>query len=306
MIIVLAGATAVGKSELALALARRLGATILVADSMQVYKDMDIGTAKPTREEQAEILHGGLNLATPEQRFSVADYLKAAAEHFRHFSHRALIICGGSGLYLRALREGIAEVPPIPCEILNKLQTLSLQELQALIQTTDSKVAKKIDIKNPRRLIRALAVKMATGRSILEWQMQQHSSLLSDKKAHYFWIRRNEKEEIERIQNRIEEMFKKGWLEEVRQLLKKYAPEKILNHAAIGYGQIANFLQDESSQKPDLQKLKENIFTETRQYRKRQYTWFKKELCWQILNVSGLTTDTLADKILQMTTRSAD
>ncbi len=299
MIIALAGATAVGKSSLAIALAKRLSGTILVADSMQVYKGMDIGTAKPTKEEQSQIPHGGIDQVEPHQSYSVADYLKAAQAHIQKHSQRPLIVCGGTGLYLKALREGLAFIPPIPQALKDELQSMPLEALQRKLIALDPQAAAKIDIKNPVRVARALGVIISTGQSILAWQAQGHNTPLLPPETRYYWIQRAPDEEIKRIEERIHAMFASGWISETQDLLNRYPHNAILSHAAIGYGLIARWLLEgntDSVSPPS--RLIESILFATRQYRKRQYTWFKKEPCWKCLIVSGIMEDDLADKIL--------
>jgi tRNA dimethylallyltransferase len=300
MIIVLAGATAVGKSSLAIALAQRLSGTILVADSMQVYKGMNIGTAKPTSEDQSRIPHGGIDQVEPDHSYSVADYLKAAQAHIQKYSQRPLIVCGGTGLYLKALREGLAFIPPIPQALKDELQSMPLEALQRKLIALDPHAAAKIDIKNPVRVARALGVVITTGQSILFWHAQKQSMPLLPPETHYYWIQRTPDEEKKRIEDRIHAMLASGWIAETQDLLNRYPPKAILSHAAIGYGLIARWLLEGN---PDLSSppstLIEAILFATRQYRKRQHTWFKKERCWKNLIVSGITVEIMVDKILK-------
>jgi tRNA dimethylallyltransferase len=297
MTIVLAGATAVGKSVLALSLARHLQGTILVADSMQVYKGMNIGTAKPTIEQQKEIPHGGIDCVKPDEAYSVADYLIAASAHIQKHSGRPLIICGGTGLYLKALREGIAAIPPIPESIQRPLQSLPLHTLQDELRKCDPLAAQKIDMQNPRRITRALAVMQATGKSIFTWQAEAQRVPLLPLDTQYYWIQRSEAEEKKRIEERVHAMMAAGWIAETQKLLTQFAPHILLSHPAIGYRQITQWLLEGDDSAPPVS-LIDSILFATRQYRKRQYTWFRKESCWKILNASGLMDADLVHTIL--------
>jgi tRNA dimethylallyltransferase len=303
MTIVLAGATAVGKSSLALILAERLSGTILMADSMQVYQGMDIGTAKPTPEDQRRIPHGGIDCVKPDQSFSVADYLKIAQAHIDKYSQHPLIVCGGTGLYLKALREGLAPIPATPSELKAELQATPLPVLQRQLRSLDPQAAATIDINNPARIIRALAVIITTGQSILTWQAQGRSNPLLTSETRYYWLQRSADEEKDRIASRVHQMLERGWIEEVQDLLRHYPARILMSHPAIGYGLIAQWLIsgnfDALPTAADLpRELIDSIISATRQYRRRQYTWFRKELCWKPLHASCIRESDLADELL--------
>jgi len=179
-VIFLVGPTAVGKSGLALHLAEKHGAAILSMDSMQVYRGMDIGTSKPTREEQRRVYHGGIDLVQPGEVFDVAAYLHYARSFLDecNIRQKAVFIVGGTGLYYRALTRGLCRVPAANLELRKELEKLSVADLQKRLQKIDPAIYQKIDIHNPRRLSRAIEVKENTGISLLEWQQENDLHLL--------------------------------------------------------------------------------------------------------------------------------
>jgi tRNA dimethylallyltransferase len=298
--IFLVGATGTGKSVAALELAREKHAAILCMDAMQVYRGADIGTSKPSLAERAEIPHGGLDLVDLGAAFHVAQYLKHAAEFLREQREagRRVLIVGGTGLYFRVLTRGLCEAPQGSDELRAELASLSVEELQKRLKGVDASMLERIDAANPRRLARAIEVFESTGKSLRVWQEETPEPLVKDFTA--LWIQR-EKAELEgRIERRVAEMFARGWVEEVRGLVAKYGIEVVRNFSGIGYREIAEGIHDQisksskfpnfdggSRETPDsgsgrsltLQdQMKRDIFVATRQYAKRQLTWFAREL----------------------------
>ena len=305
--IFLVGATGTGKSAAAMEVAREsaragIRTAILCMDAMQVYRGADIGTSKPTVAERAEIPHGGLDLvefapAAGSKPFDVAQYLKHAAAFLREQREagRRVIVVGGTGLYFRALTRGLCEAPQGSEELRSELALLSVDELRERLKAVDPGMLERIDAANPRRLARAIEVMEATGRSLGEWQEETPEPLVKEFTA--LWIQREKKELQERIEARVEAMFAQGWVEEVRRLVERNGVEAVRSFAGIGYGEIAeelertygtNRIDGTGKEGPPLgtaavtmvtatAKVKSNIVVTTRQYAKRQLTWFARE-----------------------------
>jgi len=283
--IFLVGATGTGKSAAAMELARACpdGTAILAMDAMQVYRGADIGTSKPAAAEQAEVPHGGLDLVEFGASFDVAHYLKHAAAFLREQREtgRRVIIVGGTGLYFRALTRGLCEAPQGPEELRRELGALSVAELRERLRGIDPGMLERVDAANPRRLARAIEVKEATGRSLREWQEETPEALVREFTA--FWIQREKGELSQRIEARVEAMFSQGWVEEVRGLVERYGLEAVRNFAGIGYREIAEMIASCALRAPGqqvvraTQEVKSDIVAATRQYAKRQLTWFARE-----------------------------
>jgi tRNA dimethylallyltransferase len=271
----LLGATGVGKSAVALELARARGAAILALDAMQVYRGADIGVGKPSAAERTEIPHGGLDWAELGEAFNVARYVEHAtaflAEQER--AGRPVVIAGGTGLYFRALTQGLCEAPPTPGPLRDELNALPLAELRARLERVDAPMLEKLDPANPRRLLRAIAVMETTGRSLAAWQAETPPPAVREFRA--CWLQRPKWELDRRIAARVEAMFDAGWVDEVRGLVARHGAEAVGAFPGIGYREIAAALA--SGATPDGAAVKSHILVATRQYAKRQLTWFRRE-----------------------------
>jgi tRNA dimethylallyltransferase len=292
--IFLVGATASGKSAVAMELARKTGAAILAMDAMQVYRGADIGTSKPTAAERAEVPHGGLDLVDFGQNFDVAQYLKHAEDFLREQREagRRVIVVGGTGLYFRALTRGLCEAPQVPEELRAELNALSTEELRERLRKVDSPMLERLDAENPRRLVRAIEVMESTGKSLREWQDETPEPLVREFSA--YWIERHKMELAHRIEARVVEMFDNGWVEEVRKLVEQDGYEVVKRFPGIGYRDIAEMLE-EAAQIPnaaefletEVQIVESEIQMTTRQYAKRQLTWFAREPNLQKVMLTG-------------------
>lgn len=275
-IIAIVGSTASGKSELALKLAASIDAEIVNADSMQVYQGMDIGTAKLSIQERAEIPHHLLDIITPDQSFSASDYLKAATKAINEITSRAkhVIIVGGTGLYIRALLKGLIDSPGGATELRAALhkEALSLgnQAMLDKLAKVDPESASRIHCNNLVRIIRALEVFQITGVPLSK-QQEQHSFSGKLYNCLQVGISVDRQELYDRINRRVEFMFANGLLDEVRYLLDKGYHRELKAMRAIGYKETTAYLSGEQS----LEKAKELIKLNTRHYAKRQLTWFK-------------------------------
>ncbi|WP_246189467.1 tRNA (adenosine(37)-N6)-dimethylallyltransferase MiaA [Methylacidimicrobium cyclopophantes] len=280
------GSTGVGKTELAHALAERHGAAVLSMDSMQVYRGLDLGTAKPSLEERARFSYGGLDLVDWRQSFSVAQY----REHARVFLQscasrgRPLIVVGGTGLYYRSMVNGLCEAPSGNGALRAELETLSVPELAGRLKKIDPEAAARIDMRNPRRLIRAIEVKETTGVSLLDWQRRTTKPLV--RRHRTLWVERTAEALRRRIAERVRRMLVGGWIEEVAERLHESEPEILFRCPAIGYAAIARFLVQGGSRAM----LEEAIVRDTYRYARKQLTWFRKEpriTCHLVLEEHG-------------------
>jgi tRNA dimethylallyltransferase len=278
--IFLVGTTATGKSALAMELARTVPGrgAILAMDAMQVYRGADIGTSKPNQAEREEVPHGGLDLVDFGSSFNVAQYLRHAKEFLRtqQESGRRVILVGGTGLYFRALTRGLCEAPQGSEELRAELAGLSVEALRERLGRVDPGMLERVDAANPRRLLRAIEVMEETGRSLQEWQEQTPEPLVPTFTA--LWIQREKVELEARIQERVEAMFAAGWVNEVKGLQQRFSIEAVRRFPGIGYRNIAENLvtrADGSYHPPSW--LQHDITVATRQYAKRQLTWFARE-----------------------------
>lgn len=277
--LVIVGPTAVGKTSLAIQTARHFDTKIISADSRQCFKELNIGVAKPTTEELRLVEHYFINSHSINQEVNAAVYEQYALEKineiFRHSDVAVLV--GGTGLYVRAFCQGIDEVPVIDSAIRQSIvanyETEGLEWLQKQVEKNDPVYYSKAEIKNPQRLMRALEVKLSTGRSILLFQTQQR------KQRNFRIIKAGlqlPREQLhENINRRVDVMLQAGLVEEVRQLL----PYKKINALqTVGYREIFAHLEGSIS----LTEAADMIKLNTRQYAKRQMTWFRKdtELNW--------------------------
>ena len=289
------GPTASGKSALALELAGRTGAVICSLDAFQVYRGLDIGTGKASPAEQKQIPHRLLDLVEPGDSYSVADYLKAAAHVLsQETGDRPLLWVGGTGLYLRALREGLSAAPGSDPELLEQLSTWPLERLQVEIQRLDPDWCLGADLKNPRRIIRALAVVLGSGRRLSDWQSEKVSAQLPDITG--VFLQPDKEYNRQQITNRVHQMWEGGWPDEVRRLLKIEGWRESQSARAIGYLPVVEFLEGRMAK----DKCQETIIQETAQYARRQVIWFRKEKNLQILSYSSHEDLTnLSRKILE-------
>lgn len=279
-IIVITGPTASGKSSLALSLAKEFNSEIVSADSMQIYRYMDIGTAKPTSEERQLIKHHIIDIIDPDyEGFSVASYQKKAAIAINSIikSNKKPIIVGGTGLYIKSLISGVDYSDFKSDDIFrNELMEFSLthgnQALHHKLAMVDPSTASKLHPNDSRRVIRALEVHHYTGKKISEYQniSKQKPPLYN---AIVFAIRYARDELYERIERRVDVMMDMGLVEEVRNLLKMGYSENLASMKSIGYLQLNKYLKSECTFEESVLSIKQ----ETRRYAKRQMTWFNRD-----------------------------
>ncbi len=277
-VIAVVGPTASGKTDFAIKLAKDINGEIISADSRLVYKEMDIGTAKPTKEEMQGIPHHMIDIVEPEFEYSAALYQKEAKQKIYEISNRGNIpiIAGGTGLYIDILLKNF-ELPIFePNKALRaKLSNYTTEELTKILINKDSTALDNIELKDKKKLIRAIEIIEATGKPLAQ------SRSISKPEFDVQWIGCNfERNELyDRINNRVDIMIEKGLVEETKALIEKHG--KIPNIIdTIGYKEINFWLEGKYSFDEAIQLLKQN----TRRYAKRQMTWFRRnqEIQWNI------------------------
>ncbi|MFP5213084.1 MAG: tRNA (adenosine(37)-N6)-dimethylallyltransferase MiaA [Acidobacteriota bacterium] len=276
-VILLAGPTAVGKTDLSLGLAGWLGTEIVNADSMQIYRHMDIGTAKPTPEERRMIPHHLIDVADPDEPFDAARYaeLAGAAVDTLHARGKIPVVVGGTGLYMKVLTQGICPAAPTDPAVREQLMAEAERDLPSLhaeLLRVDSKLGGRIHPNDRQRIVRALEVFRAGGIPLSEWQDRHRFAHQRYRTVKVFLFR--DREAIyERIDRRVHLMLEQGFIGEVRNLLDMgYGPE--LNAMqSLGYKQVVQHLRGECS----LDEAVYRIQKETRHYAKRQITWFRAD-----------------------------
>lgn len=270
----IAGPTAVGKSAIALALAEKIGGEIITVDSMQVYRGLDIGTAKPTADERKKIPHHLVDVCDLHESFDAAQFIRLAQKAVEEIQSRGHtpIFCGGTGLYFKAFLDGLGTAPPADEKLRAELEAAPFAELLAELRERDPAAYEKIDKQNPRRVIRAVEVIRLTGRKFseqrAEWKVQSPKSEVQN----YFCLTRPAEDLHPRINARVDEMFARGLVDETRGLLGHGLAENKFAMQAIGYRQVVEHLRGERG----LPETVELVKTKTRQFAKRQLTWFRR------------------------------
>ncbi|MFN3408060.1 MAG: tRNA (adenosine(37)-N6)-dimethylallyltransferase MiaA [Limisphaerales bacterium] len=270
----IAGPTACGKSELALELAIRLGGEIISVDSMQVYRGLDLGTAKPTAAERARVPHHLIDVAEVTEPFDAVRFvtLARAAESAIQARGRLPIYCGGTGLYFQALLGGLGDAPPADPVLRGELERTPLERLLAELATRDPATHARIDRQNPRRVIRALEVIRLTGRPFSAQRADWTGDTLGEAANRFFILQRAKPDLDARINARVDAMFAGGLVQETRALLERGLGSNPTALQAIGYRQVVEHLRGERPLAATIELVK----TRTRQFAKRQMTWFRR------------------------------
>ena len=276
-LLVVLGPTASGKSDLAMALARRWGAEILSVDSMQVYRGMDVGTAKPTVAERAEITHHAIDVVGPTEPFTVARFVELADGVIADAARRGVrvIATGGTPLYYKALFEGLFEGPPADEAVRERLRLVPGEELHARLRAVDAEAATRIHANDTKRVIRAMEVFELTGRPISSFQTEWAEAEQGVKLRHAAtWVGLSwDKEQINRrINARVKRMIEAGWVEETRGLLETYGEFSQTAAEATGYAELIAHARGRMK----LDDAIEQIKIGTRQLARRQMKWFRR------------------------------
>ena len=269
-LIVILGATATGKTSLAIALAKHLNSPILSADSRQVYRHFDIGTAKPNLEERQEVPHYLIDIAEPDTTLTLADYQQQAQTLIAKFHAEGVtpILVGGSGLYIKAITAGlkIPRVPPQP-ELRSQLEQLGQNYCYQVLQQVDPLGATKIHANDQIRTLRSLEVFYVTGQPLSSQQGEQPP----DYPIVQIGLDCEDLDAYRKlVSDRTEQMLQDGWLDEIRDLQARYGADLPLLKT-LGYGEMSDYLAN----KTDLETAKSLTVTHTCQFAKRQRTWFR-------------------------------
>ena len=278
--ILIAGPTACGKSAAALALGERLGGVIINADSMQVYSDFRVLSARPRDEDEARVPHALYGFVPAANAYSVGQWLedvKAAVDDAKRQA-RIPIITGGTGLYFKALLEGLSPVPDIPGDVRKHWRDMArekgAEELHGLLAERDPLMAARLRPSDPQRVIRALEVFDATGRSLALWHAEPGEPLLSEEQAACVFIEPPREMLYERIDNRFDAMLEEGALEEVKLLGAQKLDPGLPAMRALGVKPLMAMLKGDIEREEAIARAK----TETRRYAKRQLTWAKSNM----------------------------
>ena len=298
------GVTAGGKGRLAFELAKKLDAEILSIDSMKVYRRMDIGTAKPSKDTQKQINYYLIDVLEPSESFSVDRFLNLSEQAIKKIESKgkSVVAVGGSAMYIKAMLYGIFEGPgtndQIRQELKNRIAQTSLEELHKELAAIDPQAADRIHHNDEKRIIRAMEVYQLTGKPISSFQQQFD---LPGPKGDWkiIGLRREKDEENKRMNARVKKMIEAGLIDEVKSLLAEEKPLSLQARSAIGYAEIIDYLQD----KETLEKTIEQIKINTRRFAKAQRTWFKtfKNVDWLDINEADTVEEILkkAAAILQ-------
>lgn len=312
----LAGPTASGKTAISLRLAQRINGEIIALDSMTLYRGMDIGTAKPTIEQRSQIPHHLIDILDPHQDFSLSDYVSAAESVCREIVGRGAcpLFVGGTGLYLRGVLRGVFEGPAADQTLRNRLEELSEQNgpthLHERLRHVDPATASRLHPNDQRRIIRALEVFELTGEPLSSLQ-RQGPRPLSERPAHVYWLAPPREWLYQRIDARVEQMFAEGLVEEVARLT---TPPNFLSQTArqaLGYKEVIDWLGSDAtsadmaagSLQPNATATTEDLIAQiqmrTRQFSKRQQTWFRNlEECHAVKIDGTESVDEVVDAVV--------
>jgi tRNA dimethylallyltransferase len=270
----LGGPTATGKSEIALALAEKIGGEIISVDSMQVYRGLDIGTAKPTAVEQKRVPFHLIDVVDLAESFDAAKFVVLAEKAVVDIQSRGRtpIFCGGTGLYFQAYLGGLGEAPAADPGLRTELEALPFETLLHELRERDPETYEKIDKQNPRRVIRALEVIRLTGKKFSEQRAEWRPKVPDPTPKTIVCLTRGQDDLHGRINARVDEMFRRGLVEETRELLKHGLNQNKTAMQAIGYRQVVEHLRGEH----DLAQTVALVKMRTRQFAKRQLTWFRR------------------------------
>ena len=294
-LLIIAGPTAIGKTALAVALAKHFNTVVLSADARQCYKEMQIGTAKPNLEEQQGIPHFFIDSHSITEALSVADYERYALQvlHQLFLEKDIVVVCGGTGLYINTLCNGIDFMPAIDPAIEDVVNQLYVSggvvALQLALQQEDALFAQKGEMQNPHRMLRALAFKRSVGESILHYQT--HTQKERPFKCVKIALEMPRDILYDRINHRVDAMLANGLLDEVEALLR-YKEHK--NFQTVGYQELLPYFEGAAPLEDCLNLIKQH----TRNYAKRQMTWFKNK--GNFIHLSALENNLLQQVLLEI------
>ena len=292
--IVIAGPTGVGKTALSIKLAKLLDADIISADSAQIYKGMDIGTAKITVEEMNGVIHYMLDILEPVKKYSVGDFQKDVDKILKEEEKRdrVVILTGGTGLYINSITEGLSELPSSDAKLREKFMEKSSEELYEELKKVDPEGALEIHPNNKKRVERALEVYKLTGEkfSILSKKNIKNNNYNFLKIA----LERGRENLYERINLRVDLMIEQGLEREVRELYKKYG-DILRKINIIGYSEFIDYFNGILTYEETVEKIKQN----SRRYAKRQFTWFKNDHSYIWYNLEEVSESEIIEDVLK-------
>ena len=290
-IILIAGPTACGKSNFALKLSKKIKGEIVNADSMQVYKQLQILTARPQKKDLKKIKHHLYGFCDVRKNYSTGEWLKLLLKKIKDIRKRKMvpIIVGGTGLYFKALTDGLVKIPNIPIKVRNKIRLmqrkLGQKKFYNRLLKLDPLIKNTIEKNDVQRSIRAYEIKNYTKISIINWFKKTKKYISSDEFIK-FYIDYPRESLINRINSRVDDMFIGGAVEEVRRFNKLKVKKENSSNKVIGIKEITNFLNKQHT----LEQTKELIAIKTRQYAKRQATWARGQMhSWQKINPKNLS-----------------
>lgn len=301
-IIVIAGPTGVGKTKLSLMIAHAIGGEIVSADSMQVYRGMDIGTAKVTPQERQDIRHHLIDSRDLDETFNVVEFYNEATQAFKEIFARdhVPIVVGGTGFYIHSLIYGPpcgpASVPEVRQKLESEMKSLGSLLLYEKLKKLDPDYAKTITFRDQHKIIRALEIITLTNKKVSFFERACHISHEYDFKCWFIYM---PKEILyPKIEERCEKMLTDGFLQEVKQLDEMGLRRNTTACQAIGYRQCLEFLDSPQSVE-DWSYFVQAFKQASRNYAKRQFTWFRKEELFRWINIADLTLDHIAEMIIQ-------
>jgi len=257
-----------------------MGGEIISVDSMQVYRGLDLGTAKPSAEERARVPHHLVDVVELTEPFHPAEFIRRAHEAAGQIRARGVvpIFCGGTGLYFRAYLEGLGDAPASDARLRATLEATPLDQLLHELEQADPATFRQIDRQNPRRVVRAIEVIRLTGRPF----SVQRAAWGVEPAPRLFWLQREPADLRARIEARVDDMFRRGLVEETRRLLALGLEQNRTAMQALGYRQVAGHLRGERSLAETIALVK----TKTWQFARRQRTWFRRQMQTQPIEVS--------------------
>ncbi|MDI3256308.1 MAG: tRNA (adenosine(37)-N6)-dimethylallyltransferase MiaA [Kyrpidia sp.] len=297
-VLFIVGPTATGKSEAAIRVAQRIGGEIISADSMQVYRGMDIGTAKVPIDERREVPHHLIDVVDPDEPFTVVDYQKRALQAIEEVSRRGkrAVVAGGTGLYVKSLTDGLDFSPAgEDMEYRRTLKAVAEREgpeaLYRQLEAVDPATASRLHPHDLRRVIRALEVYHLTGRPMSRVAGRKPVPI----RPVMFGLTMDREALYDRINRRVLEMIDRGWIAEVQRLLDREYPRSLTSMQAIGYKELADYLAGEIS----LDEAVARIQRGTRRYAKRQWSWFRAQPIREWFDAGRLSLEEIVGKIAE-------
>lgn len=291
--IVIAGPTGVGKTKISIDLAKELNAEIISSDSAQVYKGLNIGTAKITDEEMQGIKHHLIDIVEPISKYSVGNFEKDVNKILNQSPEKNFLLVGGTGLYINSVSNGLSVLPEADKKTREYLTTLDNQTLFDLALKYDREATEKIHLNNRVRLERVVEVFLLTGKKFSELSKKNIKN--NNFKFLKIALERDRENLYDRINKRVDIMFEQGLLEEVKKIYEIYG-EKLYKLNIIGYNEIIDYINGEISLNEANYKIKLN----SRHYAKRQFTWFKADKEYQWFNLDRLSEQEIVKTIYKL------